>query len=1441
MEANYFNYNNQVWEPILENFTLVLNSYTEYADPDKQGSQPVGRTSVSFGDRNPSINMTTELQMLLTSVSGKLATPLPPKSSKQVLAKSISSLVKKTIGAEPNTAKLSEYDELAVLDKQKIFNFINTVAERNRVTESRNLNWSLENTVIYGYDEPVKPGVNTSHINQPLLTNENFGDKASLKHKNPLNFRFNDEAALGNGMSSSIAVSRQSIVGAGKAKRPTKNPLHSTYNVPSIEYLDPRQVELLRVENEQSKQLNDDTFFREIPFRVENMTGKDVVFAVSFYNIPKASYVKNLESRDIEYPYTLENTLLHSGFIDAKSRHVTYKVYIVDENTNQTVLLHTGCNIHTVEKLKIPFGSARDNQEEGQERLADLKYIVLDKGPLIMKKNLLLRSPVNIQNNCAANVRVIFWRNDVPCYNMQVAPGYILPCPVDLLDARLTVDVANVPAKSTLKLWCSEAFELTPKPRSSLVNDFHSLHLHTVKDPEDDDIRRMHISPVLIVRNLFLADVAVRVFRNSLDREYFDEFVVSSDKGVHEIFSPLDEEVSFSLKTGHYKSEKIGVKLNEIMKQEKSGVCWMFHQDKKKFTLNYTLTFLNGSFILVIYCEHLIYDELFKPVVLYQRGERFEDNLINCASLGGKQSGENQISQSLNRSQVLASKPDEKESKVFMLPFPKEPLWVSDSTNPYEISNVLTAVMGSSTHSMQARNHKTNSLEQFDIVATNSVKKICNEPMIVVNLTHIRHKYLLDNQCGHPIQIRQLQFGNGSEQTVEHGEIAPVGFSSNDQSQVERFINIGIPGFEWSDSVDIAKSNLAHLMIKNIEERQGNQRIHNFTVENYISMLLQVTMKNNSHLITIKRESKMGSFKITNNLDDVVIFLSQDPKKLTKNVAELALGPNTWSYYSWPKSFSKPKDIYIRAYMMKTQTCSDIVQIDYSKGYASYDMMNTRIYHDSEFSGVSQNLTFAYILDKKADQTLNSSMTVSIPFLGLSIVGGRKQSRRELMFLSFSGVEVLKKNYNKHSITKLKVRYMSIDNNSEYIATYPIMFGPRFTKDDMIRQDWHHIDLYMKQMNNLDKNSPENLSVINKLDLKLTDAVLKIEESFIHTALVALEDNQKQKGEMDTYMKQGILSRLRTNPEQTRDFREDLVQAKADNYRHYKGKDLSPATKFINEAVISPHALWFSFKQEPENGKRALSKYSKYLKSVGFDYVFSLEDVGLEFENVYFPNDIYSAESLQKSIVEQYTNNGIQSAIASVLDLNILGNPRKFVREVKKGITDMASKPEQRLEKNKPIGKGVSQGAQSLAKHTTVGVLNSLSTMTGTLANITSRMTLDKEYLRQRKVIQAQTANRAMGAMNVGMQQVGHSFGDSVAGVFKRPVELAEEEGVIGAIKGSFIGLGGLIIKPITGILDFASSGTKGLSNVVNPDGLLEPTLRIRNPRAFYGESSFIK
>ena len=97
-----------------------------------------------------------------------------------------------------------------------------------------------------------------------------------------------------------------------------------------------------------------------------------------------------------------------------------------------------------------------------------------------------------------------------------------------------------------------------------------------------------------------------------------------------------------------------------------------------------------------------------------------------------------------------------------------------------------------------------------------------------------------------------------------------------------------------------------------------------------------------------------------------------------------------------------------------------------------------------------------------------------------------------------------------------------------------------------------------------------------------------------------------------------------------------------------------------------------------------------------------------------------------------------------------------------------------------------------------------------------------------------------MGTMNQSLRQLGFSMKESVAGLFTKPAEMSEKEDIWGAIKGSFIGIGGLITKPVTGILDFASTLTRGAKDNLDTNQALS-TVRVRNPRAFYGKTSFIK
>jgi vacuolar protein sorting-associated protein 13A/C len=57
-------------------------------------------------------------------------------------------------------------------------------------------------------------------------------------------------------------------------------------------------------------------------------------------------------------------------------------------------------------------------------------------------------------------------------------------------------------------------------------------------------------------------------------------------------------------------------------------------------------------------------------------------------------------------------------------------------------------------------------------------------------------------------------------------------------------------------------------------------------------------------------------------------------------------------------------------------------------------------------------------------------------------------------------------------------------------------------------------------------------------------------------------------------------------------------------------------------------------------------------------------------------------------------------------------------------------------------------------------------------------------------------------------------------------------------LKGTAKGVAGLVVKPVTGVLDFASKTTEGLKNTALHFEDKSNENRMRCPRVFYGENS---
>lgn len=726
LEGNIFNYNSQEWEPIFENFTLILEYFNTGA-----GDTAVSNLIVSFGDRNPSINFTSELYIIAMGILEKM-------KEKRVVdfGKAIGFLMRRS-GIVTNSS--SEFDQLAILDKARFAEFIgwfksSPYAEAERLEMS-----NLDQTGIYGYKDLVQSNY---ALNQKLLNKSNFDEKVGLKTKNPLNFRYNDTlpkndqlAARENQLQHFSRDSSMMNQSMNKSKRKGINPLLSGFQTVNGSRLNKKQIMDLVKEGTQSESdYADDIFLKDIPFRIENKTGRDMIFALTFCDKPKVIFVRNNTSRDMEYPFTLENTLINNGLLKSKTRHVYYEIFEIDEHMNMH-LLYQHRDLHSIKKKKIPY------EKSGLSLNHKYNYIIFDTSPMIMKKNILLKSPVQIINQSKHHIQLHFYIGDTLIYTLQTMQNTMLPVPIDLMDCNFELDVANVGKKLNQRFVLSGIVE-SSSDKEMLVMSHEMFSLNMYCDRKEDTTF-IYICPPLILKNLFLTDIQLCLFRDSMDREYKDcydlKFKNFQDANAYdnntdietytELRNPNDK-LKFQVQIGSFVSDIEEVDYDNARSKEETDKIWMKFDKTRKFTLNYSLMYRNGSFLLSIFCQHVVFDELFKRLVYRQTGERFEDNLITTTRV--LQGSKSTLNSSLWNSSLVTSgyilennQTQLDKSAIYMLPYSKESFRISDQKDQYEMATIGTKSVGTSTYTVNTVSSKTNAVESYDILAVNSIYTLC--------------------------------------------------------------------------------------------------------------------------------------------------------------------------------------------------------------------------------------------------------------------------------------------------------------------------------------------------------------------------------------------------------------------------------------------------------------------------------------------------------------------------------------------------------------------------------------------------------------------------------------------------------------------------------------------------------------------------------------------
>ncbi|KAI6181597.1 Vacuolar protein sorting-associated protein 13C [Aphelenchoides besseyi] len=376
----------------------------------------------------------------------------------------------------------------------------------------------------------------------------------------------------------------------------------------------------------------------------------------------------------------------------------------------------------------------------------------------------------------------------------------------------------------------------------------------------------------------------------------------------------------------------------------------------------------------------------------------------------------------------------------------------------------------------------------------------------------------------------------------------------------------------------------------------------------------------------------------------------------------------------------------------------------------------------------------------------------------------------------------------------LKLNHLQIDNQLP-ACVFPCVLAvvppPRSIATDNVPKPFAELSFIMNQ------SEHSNVVQIKYLRLLVQEFDIRIDKGLVESSLALFSSEQI------------------SVPYTSEMFQKDL------ELTHPKLQERVTATKqskqkaFYHDLHISPLMVHFSFSQGGSTKRRSQNSDTKsvkqpsnrlfalvqvLMKSVGVT-VTEVQDV--VFRLAYFErkHTFYNKEQLQSEVTSHYTKQFIKQLYVLVLGLDVIGNPYGLVMDVGSGVVDAFYQPFQgAIQGPEEFVEGVALGVSSLFTHTFGGAASAVSRITGTVGKGVAALTLDEEYQRKRQeALNRQPQNFAEG---------NHSkcrYTSSRSRVFTKPIEGARQGGAGGFVKGVGKGLLGAVLRPASGVVDFAS------------------------------------
>jgi len=278
---------------------------------------------------------------------------------------------------------------------------------------------------------------------------------------------------------------------------------------------------------------------------------------------------------------------------------------------------------------------------------------------------------------------------------------------------------------------------------------------------------------------------------------------------------------------------------------------------------------------------------------------------------------------------------------------------------------------------------------------------------------------------------------------------------------------------------------------------------------------------------------------------------------------------------------------------------------------------------------------------------------------------------------------------------------------------------------------------------------------------------------------------------------------------------------------------------YIKEYKSSPIDIEVSLltrvKMDVDGGSKEFSLKDKF-RSFGLA-LSNMDEAPVRINSLALNNVFGTPNEIVFLLTTHYSERLKKNFLTLIGSSNILGNPMNFVNHMGTGVQDFFYKPIQGIVKGPLEGvKGLGEGTTSLIKNTVQGTFGSAHKMLSSVSKGILFLADDAEYINKREEENLDKPKNVIEGLGYGVKSTLTSIASGITGVVENPYKGAKQDGVKGFFLGSYRGLAGLVVKPVSGTLDLFAKTSEGIKNTTKKDvGAKVSKIRIMRP--FYGRN----